>query len=217
MGPGEAHITELRTGQGSLRRRVTVYLDSEPWRTTTTSVVRKLGVAVGDTCDPRVLDEMARELETPELRERAVRLLGYRERSEADLRTRLLDDGYPTDLVDALVTEFADLGLVDDERFAGMLARSLIQLRGLGRDRARRELSRHGLTDEIVDAALDTVAPSPGEADRALEVAKRSLRSSDNPDRLAARLARRGFSPSIAFRVARTVVADGWTDTQNSS
>lgn len=217
MGPGEAHITELRSGQGPLRRRITIYLDNEPWRTTTASVVRKLGVAVGDSCDPDALDEMARELEVPELRDRAVRLLGYRERSETDLRTRLLDDGYPSDLVDALVVEFADVGLVDDGRFAGMLARSLIQLRGLGRDRARRELSRHGLTDEIIVAALDAVAPSSGEEDRALQAAKRSLRPSDTPDRLAARLARRGFSPSIAVRAARTAIADCETDTENGS
>jgi regulatory protein len=213
VSAGTRKITDIRRGSGPHRRRVTLYLDDETWRTTTISVARALGLAVGDDIVPASVDTDARELETAEARERALRLLGYRERSVADLHRKLTDDGYPIDIVESLVADFVRSGLVDDERFADLLARSLVQLRGFGLARARGEFERHGVDEAVASGALARVAPADEEPGRALEAARRSLRPSDTIDRMAARLVRRGFSPSVAFSTARSVIAEASDDT----
>lgn len=208
MVSGTRRLTEIRPGGGPYRRRVTLYLDGEAWRTTTASVARTLGLAPGDDLLPAAVESAARELEAVEARERALRLLGYREQSVADLRGKLTDDGYPTDIIEPLVSGFARSGLVDDERFADLLARSLVDVRGYGAARARREFARHGLDEGLAARALARVAPAEAEPARALDAARRSRRASDTVDRMASRLVRRGFSPSVAFSTARTVIGE---------
>jgi regulatory protein len=165
--------------------------------------VRDLGLSAGDEIDPAAVDDAARELERPEARERALRLLGYRERSASELVDRLSEDGYPADIVEDTVAELVRTGLVDDERFAAVLARTLVTVRGYGRIRARRELARYGIAEDVAAAALEEAAPASDERERADAAARRMARPSDTADRLAARLVRRGFSPGIALDVAR--------------
>lgn len=205
-------VTDIRSPRSRSRRR-DIYLDGDFWRATTAGVLRDLGVTHGDEIDAADLDSRARELEVAEARGRALRLVGYRERSCQELLARLLDDGYPGDVAAAVVDDLVQSGLVDDSRYADLLARSLIQIRGLGRTRAARELAAHGVPDDLATAALDTYARADDEHERALEAARALVRPSDTAERLAGRLVRRGFSSAHALTAARTLLpADGFGD-----
>jgi regulatory protein len=205
-------VSDIRHhARGSKRR--TIWLDGEPWRPMAADVVRELGVRVGDEIDPALLEAQASEVEPRLARERSLRLLAYRERSEADLAGRLLDDGYPTDVVEQTVAALVGSGLVDDRRFAQVLARSLVEIRGFGRQRAMRELAAQGIEESLAVEALESLAPESGESARALQAAARLARAGDTSDRLAARLVRRGFAVGHALRAAReTVVSNGDID-----
>jgi len=199
------HVTDIRSPRRGSRRRE-IYLDGDLWRATTVGVLRDLGVAPGDDIDPDDLDGRARELEAEEARARALRLLGYRERSEHTLLSRLVEDGYPQDVAAAVVADLVQSGLVDNARYADLLARSLIEIRGLGRARAARELTAHGVPDELVAPALDAYAPAEQEAERARDAAGALARPSDTVERLAGRLVRRGFASAPALAAARAAL-----------
>ena len=202
------HVTDVRSPRRGSRRRE-IYLDGDLWRATTVGVLRDLGVAPGDDIDPDDLDGRARELEAEEARARALRLLGYRERSEHTLLSRLVEDGYPQDVAAAVVADLVQSGLVDNARYADLLARSLIEIRGLGRARAARELTAHGVPDALIAASLDAYAPAEQEADRALAAAHALARPSDTVERLAGRLVRRGFGSAPALTAARATLPQG--------
>lgn len=206
-------VTNVKThGRASHRR--TVWLDDEPWRVMAVEALRECGIAVGDHVDVCELDERLADMEPRLARERALRLLMYRERSAHELHSRLLDDGYPPDVVDSLVAWLVETALVDDARFAEGFARMLVRSRGYGRERAMRELRLRGIDDELARSALDAAAPPEDEAERAHTLARRLMRADDTVDRLAARLARRGFGPGISLDAARSAIADaGLTDT----
>lgn len=172
-------------------------------------VVRELGIRAGDEIDLAVVESQVVEIERRLARERSLRLLAYRERSEAEVTGRLLDDGYSDEIVEQTVAALVGSGLLDDRRFAHVLARSLVEIRGFGRLRALRELTAHGIEDSLASEALESLAPESDESARALEAAARLVRSGDTTDRLAARLARRGFGMSHALRAARETVAAG--------
>lgn len=205
--PDRRIVTDVRAhGKGSKQR--TVSLDGEPWLTGPSDVLKELKIRQGISVDPEDLAARVHEVSPRVARDRALRLLAVRERSEAELVKRLLDDGYAEPVARDTVASLAGTGLVDDARFAESLARSLVCYRKFGRTRALREMTRRGLSDDDAREALDEIAPVEGETERAEQAARRLVRPNDTVARLAARLVRRGFSPGTAFRAARAAAPE---------
>ena len=202
MPPELRRVTDIRSPRRGSRRR-DIYLDGDFWRTTTAGVLRELCIAQCDEVDPEDTDARARDAEAAEARTRALRLVGYRERSRHELLDRLADDGYPHDVATTVVDDLVCSGLVDDARYAEQLARSLVEIKRLGRSRAARELAKRGVPDDLAAAALDAYAPPDEEEHRAREAAIRLTRPDDTVDRLAGRLVRRGFTSALALAAAR--------------
>ena len=189
-------------------RRTVLELDDERVRFMPASLVARLGLEAGDSVDPGVLADQAAMLEPELARERALYLLSYRERSVGELRAKLADDGYDDDVTAAVVARLAELGLVDDVRFAEALAR-MLRARSYGRSRIARELSRHHIGDELALAVLEESVPTDDESERALELARRAVRGrSLTVDRLAGRLARKGFRAGTAIAAASQAIEE---------
>ena len=157
----------------------------------------------------------------------AMRLLEVRSRSVADLRGRLLKAGYSDALVEGAVERLVELRLLDDEAYA----RGWLEARDRGRPRGerllRQELRLRGVPPDVAVSALAERRESdlgragaddeaPASAD---EIAARSLLDrraaalARVPDprvrrqRAYALLARNGFDPDVASRVAGQVAA----------
>jgi regulatory protein len=96
----------------------------------------------------------------------ALRALRHRDRSSSELRSRLAEHGYGSQECEEAIETLVRTGLVDDLRYAEARARSLAE-RGAGDLRIRHELGRAGISDELVQQALDTLE---AEADRARNV-----------------------------------------------
>ncbi len=146
---------------------------SAPWRTTSAAAIKLLGLAEGDIVDPVRLAGQLDACEQQAVRERALALLGYRERSEKELRHKLAQDGYADDAIDDVVEAFVRTGLVDDQRLADALARSAAGTKALGRRRAARVLAERGIGGDAAAVVLDRYLPEGHELPRAVELAKR--------------------------------------------
>ena len=199
-------LTEIRTTRhGSKRRQL--MLDGEPWRVASSEALALAGLAVGDEVEPADVDDRLSAVEPAAARERAIRLLTFKERSTAGLIERLESDGYPRDVATSVVSDLARIGLVDDDRFAHMLARTITQVRGLGRSRALRELTAAGISPELAEAAVDEALPPDAEFEAARRMADAAARRSGaTVDKVAGRLLRRGYRPAVALSVARAAV-----------
>ncbi len=168
------------------------------------AVVRKVGLEVGDDIEQDLLEGQLARVEPALARERALYLLSGRERSTAELRSKLLDDGFEESVARDVIADLADRGLVDDARFAEALSRSLVNGRGYGRERVARELARHGVDPDLAHNALEEACPRDDEYVRALETARRMSRGRVlDVGRLASRLARKGFTVTLSFAAAR--------------
>lgn len=157
----------------------------------------------------------------------AARLLESRPRSIAEVRRHLTGAGYRGDLVEEAMTRLVQLGYLDDVEFARSWIASRDRAHPRGERALRSELARKGVSREVVDAALDEreapgaeVAPSGGtaQAESADESAavhllarrRASLERVTDPrirrQRAYALLARSGFDPDIAARLAERFV-----------
>jgi regulatory protein len=161
----------------------------------------------------------------------AARFLEARARSVGEVRRRLTQAGYRSELVEGAIARLGDLGMLDDEAFARAWVESRDRARPRGESALRRELSLKGLDRATIDAALDarrrgerTVrlgeaapvdvavseeeTPSPDEsaARRLLDRRGAALRREPDPrvrrQKAYALLARNGFDPGTCRDVA---------------
>jgi regulatory protein len=127
----------------------------------------------------------------------ALRFLSHRQRSEREVRRRLVEKGHDSDRIDRVVQRLKELDLVDDREFADywLTERQLHKPRG---ERAlRAELFQKGVPREVVDEAL--AAGERNELDDAYRAAEKraaqlsALDEAGFRQRLGQFLLRRGF------------------------
>ena len=146
---------------------------------------------------------------TPEERARrayaaAVRLLGSRDHSRAELERKLGQRGFDAE---ATATAFADLvaaRYLDDERFAHALAEQLLE-RGRGPMAIRAKLRERGIDASLAERAVDALGADWAERAEAVLAARFDDGAvADDEPRARARIARflqgRGFSPGDSLR-----------------
>lgn len=124
---------------------------------------------------------------------RALKILERRDVSRKMLLDKLTEKG----VADADAEEVADwlcgLGVVNDERFAGLVVRHYAA-KGYGERRIREELYRRGIDRELWDAALEELTGSDERLDRLLGAKLRGDTSPENLQRTQNYLLRRGYS-----------------------
>jgi regulatory protein len=204
-------ILAIETTGRSPRARRLRFDQAEP-RVTPASVVKQLGLTEGDLWDEKRLAEAIGEAEPELAKERALRMLGYRERSRHELLQGLLDDGFSQSAASAVIDRLAELYLVDDVRFSTMWVRSRVRA-GFDRRRIRRELENKGVDPGVIADALDEAAPQEDELQRA-RAALRGKQASDRAgrDKLVRRLVSRGFDLQTAIAAVSTDDTDEMPD-----
>ena len=131
-----------------------------------------------------------------------------RAHSRSDLAAKLAQRNVPEEIAVRLLDRFEEVGLVDDAAFARGWVEQRQSGRGLARRALAQELRRKGIDDEVARQALDEIDPEH-EVQAARTLVRRKLRSVSDLDqqvavrRLTGMLARKGYPPSVAFRVVR--------------
>jgi regulatory protein len=142
----------------------------------------------------------------------AVKRLARQPQSRAVLRQRLLRFGYTEAAVEAALGRVEGDGYLNDREYAASLVRR--RARGRGHALIAQELRAKGIEEWAAAPALATV-DAEVEAEQALTLG-RSLLASRRPGDaqallayLAPRLARRGFSSGLVYRVCR-LLSEEW-------
>lgn len=150
----------------------------------------------------------------PESVARAIclRLLSQRACTRAELAQALRRRGIPDEPAAAVLTRFAEVGLIDDELLAQNLALAEHRERGLAGRAVAAKLRKRGLPESAVEGALGLIDPdSEREAARRLVARKlrsvRGLPPETRTRRLMGVLARRGYPPTLAGEVVREALA----------
>src|SRR5205823_6007716 len=96
----------------------------------------------------------------------ALRILGYRFNSEAELRRKLRAKRFDDATISETLARLRDEKWLDDERFAAAFVRTRVQ-KGIGRLRIRRELMAVGIDDDVAERAVREHADGEDERLRA--------------------------------------------------
>jgi regulatory protein len=144
---------------------------------------------------------------------RALNFLGYRARSEAEVRTKLTQSGFSSKIVQPTLEKLRSLKLLDDEAFARSFAQTRIEDRGYGPLRLERELRLKGIAKTLVGRILDESFARHGGKERARALVERRFRGKDLTDAKTLRraisfLRRRGYRDAVIAEIVRQPMGD---------
>ncbi len=138
--------------------------------------------------------------------ETALRLLGRRNHTAAELATKLRRKAYPPEEIAAALATLVERGLLDDARAAAGLAEARA-LRGQGSRRIEKELRALGVSEGDAGAALAGLPDEAGRLAVALERRARvlppGLTGRERSKKLFDHLVRRGFPPDAVLEALR--------------
>lgn len=145
----------------------------------------------------RAIDDVSRALD------RAVRLLARRPYSSAEIRRHLGSKQVAGPVIQEVLDRLERLGYVDDRAFAQYWIENRDQFGPRGPRALRYELHQKGVSDAIIQAALDKLDPhdSAYRAAQAQVRRSRGLSQQEFRNRLGGFLARRGFDYDIVREV----------------
>lgn len=165
---------------------------------------RRQGSGSGKSARAQEADEPGRA------RAYAFRLLGYRQRSEKELKQRLRMKGFPPGVAEATVEKLKETGYIDDRSMAGSLRLMAEERKMLGLTGARQYIRRMGISQSDADEVLEGYDENAG----AMKLAQKKMNSlSGYPPRVARQklmghLRRRGFSGSTARKIINEFIKE---------
>ena len=204
-------VTALRV-QRRNRRRVDVYLDGERAFSLTTLLAAGLHVDQ-DLSTEEVASLQARDARE-DAHEAALRYLGYRPRSEAEVRRYLEQRGLPPEVQEETLSRLRQSGLVSDDKFVRFWVENRERFRPRSRRALRYELRLKGIAPDLIEGALASVDEEDGAytvvRKKAERFAQEGLDARAFRQKLGQFLARRGYG----YDVIRQVVSRLWQEFQ---
>ena len=131
-----------------------------------------------------------------------------RARSRHELADKLARKNVPVEIATSLLDRFEDVGLIDDVAFAQAWVEGRHAAKGLAPRALAQELRRKGVDDEVAREAIDQIDLDEQQS-TARALVRKKLRSLERFDdatktrRLVGLLARKGYSPGMAFALVR--------------
>lgn len=143
----------------------------------------------------------------------ALRFLGYRPRSAAEVHNHLISRGYSAVAAAGTLEKLHSLSYLNDENFARNWAAARFVNRGYGPKRIEQELRSKGIREALIRDVLRETCDPGGEADRARSLVEKKFNSQNLTDPKVVRravgfLQRRGYSSKVIFALLKYPARD---------
>ncbi len=209
--PRTGQITALRPTRRD-PDRISVDLDGTFAFALPAQLIADEDLEIGDTLDEARVASLLEADEAARATESALAFLGYRPRSEREVRDRLRRGGYSQDAIDHAISRLHGWRYLDDEDFARRWVENRATHRPRGKRLLQQELRNKGIDRETAREVIDQA--DLDEATDAEQIARRRLPSyaGDDPAtirrRLGAYLARRGYGYDVIRAALERVLGD---------
>ena len=193
-------ITDIET-QKRGRERVSIFLDGRFAFSVGRGVVEEHGLHPGQVLSDSRVEELAAADLFGKCLNAALRLLSYRPRSEAEIRTRL-SRRFNGETIEGVILQLRERQMIDDVAFAAFWREARDSFSPRGTLLLKVELRNKGIDPELIDKVLDGIDDEES-AYRAAQKRGRTLAKEDYETfrrKLGAFLRRRGFSYGVVNR-----------------
>lgn len=142
-------------------------------------------------------------------KEKALKLLELRPRSERELKQKLRQKGFSEKIIFEVVSDLKKVDLINDEKFAESWASLRLANKPMGKYLLKQELFRKGLKKELIEDVIKKSFEDEKEVELAVKLLERRKKLFNNLEdrkvqkKLADFLLRRGFSYHVVNKVMR--------------
>ena len=130
-------------------------------------------------------------------KERALKYIEVRMRSEWELRTYLQKKEYSREEIDHAVAFLKEYGYLDDREFCRAFVRDKINFSPCGRNKLYAELRKKGVGGDIIKNTLERYYTKESELAVAKKILQKQTRLEQEPLKQAQFLKSKGFSASV--------------------
>jgi regulatory protein len=193
-----SRITALKTNKRT-EKQVNIFLDGKFAISVAPEVAVENGLHIGQELSDDQIKGLAEDVSLARCLNTAYRFLGYRPRSEAEMKDRLHRRGFVDSQIEIVINKLKEQKLLDDTAFAQFWKENREMLRPRSQRLTRMELKRKGVADEIIKEVTDDANDMASAYQAALKKAQRL--SGEKHEvfrrRLGDYLKRRGFSYTV--------------------
>jgi regulatory protein len=188
------------------RNRRSIYINDKFVVGVDETVVADLHLHVGQQIGEDELRHIVHAELVSKAKERALKLLDYRQRSRSEISRGLARAGYEEDVIAEVLERLESMGLIDDAQFSRAWVNHRLSGKPMGKMRIKWELRQKGVPAEAAEEALAAV-DADSEYESAREAARKRWEKDKEPDRhvkrrkLASFLYRQGFQWETINRV----------------
>jgi regulatory protein len=111
------------------------------------------GIEEGAELSEADYQEICREILIPRCKKRALHLLEKQDRSEKNLRDKLREGGYSSEIIDIAIDYINEYGYLDDARMAASHVRFYQDSRS--KNRIRQDLMGKGISSDVIERVLE--------------------------------------------------------------
>jgi regulatory protein len=138
--------------------------------------------------------------------ERTKKYCAYQERSHSEVRHKLLDYGLRGNDLEEVLVKLIDEGFLNEERFAIAFAGGKFRMKQWGKKKIEQELKRKGVSDYLIQKAMNEVKREDYEATLKKLLEKKATTLKDRniftkKQKLSSFLIRKGFEPAEVFKI----------------
>lgn len=189
VSPFKGSMMCVELSGGGLAQEMKIYIHSE--------IIRKYNVAKGMELSEEEADRLIYENDLRRARERALYLMESRDHSYRELFDKL-EKNYSEDICFEVCNRLAEIGVINDRRYAEKLCRQLFEVKKLGRYRVKQEMRLKGLGSEIIEEAMENFSEEDEPFERLEELVEqkyeRYLTDRKGVEKVKNALARKGYS-----------------------
>lgn len=189
VSPFKGSMMCVELSGGGLAQEMKIYIHSE--------IIRKYNVAKGMELSEEEADRLIYENDLRRARERALYLMESRDHSYRELFDKL-EKNYSEDICFEVCNRLAEIGVINDRRYAEKLCRQLFEVKKLGRYRVRQEMRLKGLGSEIIEEAMENFSEEDESFERLEKLVEqkyeRYLTDRKGVEKVRNALARKGYS-----------------------
>lgn len=191
-------ITAIEAGEN---KKYKIYLNDEPAFELYKSEIKSCNLVKGMELEEELHNRILYEIVGKRAKKRAMHILEKRDKTEQQLREKLIENRYPTEAVEAAIAYVKSYGYIDDTSYA----RRYIECKSKSKSRKqlKMELYTKGISNEILCQVLEEMENDEGETIKALILKKSKtpwLLEDNAKKKLQMSLMRKGFAYSEIAR-----------------
>ena len=138
----------------------------------------------------------------------ALYLLSYRERSQQEIRDRLLKKGYSNDIANRVICRLSELNYLNDHRFSELWVRNRIKNYPRGRLLIKKELGNKGINPAVIEPIVDRLLSLDKELELGKILAQKWLKKRQTDDKLVLRLKIYLHAKGFSTDCLETIISD---------